>query len=447
MEYKYNFEEDLKLCIQEVKELREELRGLDLENPVDRTIYLNKFREHAIKREGIASKSYLDDKDFRTVGIGFLMDNTETRKKSSGKREEWNNAFKNYPNKPDFDAVYEERELLDEDQIITLFNHSVSVSEKILVHHYQDVWYRLNANLRFAITDTCLNGPNVVTQYRESLKVYKDTNFLIQIRLYDAAKLVGDGEKAKRHLNYAFWELGYNSNKYNKNGIKKRRLVDLTVANVDDIPVYTPIEQRQKVVGKKLPVLEEIITQPIGITALRTEAREVVAFHNAMRLTSEISHNIGIRPIFDDEAQVEKMLDNLLYRYVKYTDEIAHDLRQKLNSTLDEIGTEPLTLIEMRSALDSVISSYTPRIIRMKSGLLSQFNAELNEMRQRNFGITHYFWRTRCDDKVRESHSARANQLYPWNHKHDDGNPGHAFGCRCWAEPASPEVKLAIPWD
>lgn len=46
-----------------------------------------------------------------------------------------------------------------------------------------------------------------------------------------------------------------------------------------------------------------------------------------------------------------------------------------------------------------------------------------------------YIWRTVKDDRVRPEHAAREGQIFSWTDPPDDGHPGEAFGCRCWAEP------------
>jgi hypothetical protein len=46
-----------------------------------------------------------------------------------------------------------------------------------------------------------------------------------------------------------------------------------------------------------------------------------------------------------------------------------------------------------------------------------------------------YIWRTRGDDKVRQTHAARNGRIFDFNNPPAGGNPGDEHGCRCWAEP------------
>lgn len=48
---------------------------------------------------------------------------------------------------------------------------------------------------------------------------------------------------------------------------------------------------------------------------------------------------------------------------------------------------------------------------------------------------THYTWRTARDDRVRDAHAALDGQVISWSTPPDEGHPGIAPNCRCWAEP------------
>ena len=46
-----------------------------------------------------------------------------------------------------------------------------------------------------------------------------------------------------------------------------------------------------------------------------------------------------------------------------------------------------------------------------------------------------YIWRTQGDDRVRSEHAAREGEVFDFDDPPEDGNPGEAENCRCWAEP------------
>lgn len=66
---------------------------------------------------------------------------------------------------------------------------------------------------------------------------------------------------------------------------------------------------------------------------------------------------------------------------------------------------------------------------------LGKFYGEVAGARQQSMGVTHYIWRTSNDERVREEHAAREGQTFAWDDPPEDGNPGEAINCRCFAEP------------
>ena len=48
---------------------------------------------------------------------------------------------------------------------------------------------------------------------------------------------------------------------------------------------------------------------------------------------------------------------------------------------------------------------------------------------------THYIWRSVRDDRSRGEHAKRHGQVFSWDNPPEDGHPGEAPNCRCWAEP------------
>lgn len=53
---------------------------------------------------------------------------------------------------------------------------------------------------------------------------------------------------------------------------------------------------------------------------------------------------------------------------------------------------------------------------------------------QQDAGIKEFFWRTRGDSDVRESHQDLGGQRFLWDSPPAEGYPGEPVACRCWAE-------------
>lgn len=74
-----------------------------------------------------------------------------------------------------------------------------------------------------------------------------------------------------------------------------------------------------------------------------------------------------------------------------------------------------------------------------------RFSGSLNRVRQQSAGITHYYWRSVEDQRVRNAHADFDGGLYSWAEGAGDGSPeegihpGSAINCRCYADPVLPE--------
>jgi SPP1 gp7 family putative phage head morphogenesis protein len=71
---------------------------------------------------------------------------------------------------------------------------------------------------------------------------------------------------------------------------------------------------------------------------------------------------------------------------------------------------------------------------------VGKFYGSLAETRQKDAGVTHYVWRTKHDNRVREEHEALDGKKFAWSSPPDEGHPGEAVNCRCSAEPDLEEL-------
>ena len=90
----------------------------------------------------------------------------------------------------------------------------------------------------------------------------------------------------------------------------------------------------------------------------------------------------------------------------------------------------------------------------------SKVTAALNQSRQASNGIEEYIWRIVNDSRVvgkpgglyptpsrlHGDHYHREGKLFRWDQPPEDGHPGHAIQCRCYAEPVLDLAKLKAQW-
>ncbi|MCT8266988.1 phage minor head protein [Afifella sp. JA880] len=108
------------------------------------------------------------------------------------------------------------------------------------------------------------------------------------------------------------------------------------------------------------------------------------------------------------------------------------DRRQKAAER--RLGSEP----ERRQAV----------LARVEDTLFRRFAGRLNEVQQHGLGIDRYVWRSRDDARVRPAHAENDDKVFFWEEPPEEGHPGEACNCRCWAEPViEPIADDAAPPD
>ena len=97
-----------------------------------------------------------------------------------------------------------------------------------------------------------------------------------------------------------------------------------------------------------------------------------------------------------------------------------------------QAGTLNDTLADDLLKIEGVTKNRAKLIARDQLG---KINSRLSQIRQQSLGITHYFWSTSHDERVRARHRRWDGDLIAWDNPPIDGHPGQAIQCRCTAIP------------
>lgn len=97
-----------------------------------------------------------------------------------------------------------------------------------------------------------------------------------------------------------------------------------------------------------------------------------------------------------------------------------------------QAGTLNDTLADDLLKIEGVTKNRAKLIARDQLG---KINSRLSQIRQQSLGITHYFWSTSHDERVRDRHRRWDGDLIAWDKPPIDGHPGQAIQCRCTAIP------------
>lgn len=97
-----------------------------------------------------------------------------------------------------------------------------------------------------------------------------------------------------------------------------------------------------------------------------------------------------------------------------------------------QAGTLNTTLADDLLRIEGVTKNRAKMIARDQLG---KINSRLSQIRQQSLGVTHYFWSTSHDERVRDRHRRWDGDRIAWDTPTIDGHPGQAIQCRCTAIP------------
>lgn len=128
---------------------------------------------------------------------------------------------------------------------------------------------------------------------------------------------------------------------------------------------------------------------------------------------------------FDEAVSANIALINSLPQ--QYLDRIEFAVMASLQA-----GTLNATLADDLLKIEGITKNRAKLIARDQLG---KINSRLSQLRQQSLGITHYYWSTSLDERVRDKHRRWEGDLIAWDNPPPDGHPGQAVQCRCTAIP------------
>lgn len=195
-----------------------------------------------------------------------------------------------------------------------------------------------------------------------------------------------------------------------------------------------------------LDELQDTFTEEFTNTELakmvQPVADDVTEFQRG-QLSTQVSAGLGV-DVIRSEPFLQPAVDQFTKENValikSIPSEFFSDLEKRLSAAIAD-GDRPDELQDMIMERYGVSESRAALIARDQVG---KFYGNLNETRQKNLGVRAYIWRTSQDNRVREEHAMREGERYTWDDPPEDGHPGEAINCRCWAEPDLQDVVAGL---
>ncbi len=158
---------------------------------------------------------------------------------------------------------------------------------------------------------------------------------------------------------------------------------------------------------------------------------------NRKQFNQSINQAIGVdlKTIVKNDAISREILE----RSISNAKLIVTVPREKIGAIADIVNQgldRGDDFFNINKQVNSVFEQEQWKITRIARDQVSKFNASLNEIRQTQYGVTHYFWRTAGDERVRDSHASKEGERFAWDSPPSDtGHPGEDINCRCYADP------------
>lgn len=172
-----------------------------------------------------------------------------------------------------------------------------------------------------------------------------------------------------------------------------------------------------------------------------TEARVDSLFHGEARRHDEkwidqVNRVIGVDlKAVVTSAQIEPAIQLATQANVALIKGLTDEVAKRVEVSVIDLVSRGASNKEIAKTLSDIGGFSKARAKLIAVDQASSFNATLNQIRQREAGVTSYIWSTSRDKRVRPAHRAREGQTFRWDSPPSDGHPGRAVRCRCVARP------------
>lgn len=176
------------------------------------------------------------------------------------------------------------------------------------------------------------------------------------------------------------------------------------------------------------------------LTNLATKYANAVSAHNKRELGKQLKAAVGV-DVLTAEPHLEPRLSQFAVGNVSLIKTaVAGHFQQVETMSMQALrtGTRAEDLSDDIEARYGVSESRAKLIARDQIGKL---NGELNQVRQEELGVSRFIWRTMHDNRVRLEHEQLDGKSFSWDEPpEEEGIPGEAINCRCFAEPDLTEL-------
>jgi len=161
---------------------------------------------------------------------------------------------------------------------------------------------------------------------------------------------------------------------------------------------------------------------------------------NRKQVDKQFSSVLAVSPIRTEQYLIP-LVDSFVERNVGLIKSIPEEFLKDVEILLRTRIEQGATTTSITKEIKEKFQSTKKRAKLIARDQIGKFHGKLSELRQTEVGVTHYFWETSDDERVRPRHAAVDGKRFSWKSPPAVGakgaklHPGQDFQCRCWPRP------------
>ena len=176
---------------------------------------------------------------------------------------------------------------------------------------------------------------------------------------------------------------------------------------------------------------------------------KIVLTTNGVKTVKYKTEELAINPNKFRNPLVQKQMDEILSQKSKEAANLIKGITDKqsdvLSNKIREAYLKGKTTDEIKEIVKRTLKVGDGRAANIGRDQTNKLAGLINSERQKKIGIKEFTWRTKKDNRVRDSHEALEGKPFDWItgaqgllDMPSSRFPGDDPNCRCWAEPGNP---------
>jgi len=176
---------------------------------------------------------------------------------------------------------------------------------------------------------------------------------------------------------------------------------------------------------------------------------KIVLTTNGVKTVKYKTEELAINPNKFRNPLVQKQMDEILSQKSKEAANLIKGITEKqsdvLSNKIREAYLKGKTTDEIKEIVKKTLKVGDGRAANIGRDQTNKLAGLINSERQKKIGIKEFTWRTKKDNRVRDSHEALEGKPFDWItgaqgllDMPSSRFPGDDPNCRCWAEPGNP---------